>query len=37
MTHLAMWEGPGDRHEPENEWGAQVTDAEYSTTPVTGT
>ncbi len=37
MTHLAMWEGPGDRQEPETEWGAQVTDAEYNAPPVTGT
>lgn len=29
MTHLAMWEGPGEGQEPETEWGDQVTDAEY--------
>jgi quercetin dioxygenase-like cupin family protein len=27
MTHLAMWESPGDG--PETEWGDQVTDQEY--------
>jgi quercetin dioxygenase-like cupin family protein len=27
MTHLAMWESPGDG--PETEWGDQVTDEEY--------
>jgi quercetin dioxygenase-like cupin family protein len=27
MTHLAMWESPGDG--PETEWGDQVTDDEY--------
>jgi quercetin dioxygenase-like cupin family protein len=31
MTHLAMWEGPGEG--PETEWGAQVTDAEYLAGP----
>lgn len=30
MTHLAMWEGPGDGQGPETEWGALVADAEYS-------
>jgi quercetin dioxygenase-like cupin family protein len=28
MTHLAIWEGPGDGG-PETEWGALVTDEEY--------
>jgi quercetin dioxygenase-like cupin family protein len=28
MTHLAIWEGPAVG--PESEWGAHVTDAEYS-------
>ena len=28
MTHLAMWEAPGDGG-PESEWGDQVTDEEY--------
>jgi len=37
MTHLAMWEGPGDGQGPETEWGDQVTDTEYSIPPVTGT
>ncbi|MGW4946457.1 (R)-mandelonitrile lyase [Actinoplanes sp. NPDC004185] len=27
MTHLAMWEGPGQG--PESEWGDLVTDEEY--------
>jgi quercetin dioxygenase-like cupin family protein len=27
MTHLAMWEGPGQG--PESEWGDKVTDHEY--------
>jgi quercetin dioxygenase-like cupin family protein len=27
MTHLAMWETPGEG--PETEWGEQVSDAEY--------
>jgi quercetin dioxygenase-like cupin family protein len=31
MTHLAMWEGPGDEHGPETEWGDLVTDEEYNT------
>jgi quercetin dioxygenase-like cupin family protein len=30
MTHLAIWESPGDEPVPETEWGAQVTDAEYN-------
>ena len=34
MTHLAMWEGPGEGQGPETEWGALVTDAEYDTRPV---
>ena len=29
MTHLAMWESPGDG--PETEWGDQVSDKEYHT------
>jgi quercetin dioxygenase-like cupin family protein len=29
MTHIAMWEGPGEGHGPETEWGALVTDEEY--------
>ena len=28
MTHLAMWEAPEDG--PESEWGAQITDEEYT-------
>jgi quercetin dioxygenase-like cupin family protein len=31
MTHLAMWEAPGDG--PEAEWGAQVGDDEYLAPP----
>ena len=27
MTHLAIWEAPGEG--PETEWGDQVSDAEY--------
>jgi quercetin dioxygenase-like cupin family protein len=30
MTHLAMWEGPGDEETPETEWGDLVTDEEYN-------
>jgi quercetin dioxygenase-like cupin family protein len=33
MTHLAMWEAPGDG--AESDWGDQVTDAEYSAHPAT--
>jgi quercetin dioxygenase-like cupin family protein len=29
MTHIAMWEAPGDGQGPESEWGDHVTDAEY--------
>jgi hypothetical protein len=29
MTHLAMWEGPGEGNGPESQWGEHVTDAEY--------
>jgi len=29
MTHLAMWESPGEGHGPETEWGEQVTNEEY--------
>ncbi len=29
MTHLAMWEGPGEGAGAESEWGEHVTDAEY--------
>ncbi len=35
MTHLAMWEGPGEGHGPETEWGDLVTDAEYNAPPTT--
>ena len=31
MTHLAVWEAPGDG--PESEWGEHVTDAEYLAEP----
>lgn len=31
MTHLAMWEGPGEGQGPETEWG--VTDAEDNEPP----
>ena len=30
MTHLAMWEGPGEGQGPETEWGDLVTDEEYN-------
>jgi quercetin dioxygenase-like cupin family protein len=33
MTHLAIWESPGDDAVPETEWGDLVTDAEYSARP----
>ncbi|GAA0420259.1 cupin domain-containing protein [Streptomyces luteireticuli] len=33
MTHLAMWEGAGEGHGPETEWGDHVTDDEYRTSP----
>jgi hypothetical protein len=29
MTHIAMWEGPGEGQGPESEWGDLVTDEEY--------
>ena len=29
MTHLAMWEGPGEGSGPETERGEHLTDAEY--------
>jgi quercetin dioxygenase-like cupin family protein len=29
MTHLAIWEGPGEGQGPETEWGDLVTDEEY--------
>jgi quercetin dioxygenase-like cupin family protein len=29
MSHLAMWEGPGEGQGPEAEWGDLVTDEEY--------
>jgi quercetin dioxygenase-like cupin family protein len=30
MTHLAMWEGPGEGQGAETAWGDLVTDEEYS-------
>lgn len=30
MTHLAMWEGPGDADTLETTWGEHVTDEEYN-------
>jgi threonine dehydrogenase-like Zn-dependent dehydrogenase len=33
MTHLAMWEGPGEGQGPETEWGDLVTTAEYNEPP----
>jgi quercetin dioxygenase-like cupin family protein len=30
MSHLAMWEGPGDGQGPESEWGELVRDDEYN-------
>jgi len=29
MSHLAIWEGPGEGQGPETEWGNLVTDEEY--------
>jgi hypothetical protein len=36
LTHLAIWEGPGEGQCPETEWGDLVTDAEYHTQPAPG-
>ncbi len=33
MTHLAMWESPGEGRGPETEWGEHVTDEEYNVPP----
>jgi quercetin dioxygenase-like cupin family protein len=33
MTHIAMWEGPGEGQGPETEWGEHVTDEEYDARP----
>ena len=33
MTHLAMWEGPGEGQATETEWGNLVTDDEYHARP----
>jgi quercetin dioxygenase-like cupin family protein len=33
MTHLAIWESPGDGQGPETEWGDLVTEGEYSAGP----
>jgi quercetin dioxygenase-like cupin family protein len=33
MTHIAMWEGPGEGHGPESEWGDLVTDEEDHAQP----
>jgi quercetin dioxygenase-like cupin family protein len=30
MSHLAMWEGPGEGQGAESEWGDLVTDQEYN-------
>ena len=30
MTHVAMWESPGEGQGPETEWGEHVTDEGYS-------
>jgi quercetin dioxygenase-like cupin family protein len=30
MTHLAMWESPGEENVPESEWGDLVTDEKYN-------
>jgi quercetin dioxygenase-like cupin family protein len=30
MSHLAMWEGPGEGQGPESEWGELVRDDEYN-------
>jgi quercetin dioxygenase-like cupin family protein len=29
MTHLAMWESPGEGQGPETQWGELVADEEY--------
>lgn len=34
MTHLAIWESPGEDQGPETEWGALVTDDEYRYGPL---
>ena len=35
MTHIAMWEAPApDSGTPESDWGDQVSDDEYTATPV---
>jgi hypothetical protein len=36
MTHLAVWEGPGEGQGPETEWGDLVTEAEYNARPAPG-
>ena len=36
LTHLAIWEGPGEGQGPETEWGDLVTDAEYHAQPAPG-
>jgi hypothetical protein len=36
MTHLAMWESPGEGHGPETQWGDLVTDDEYHARPAPG-
>jgi quercetin dioxygenase-like cupin family protein len=33
MTHIAMWEGPGEGQGPETEWGDHVSDEEYQARP----
>jgi quercetin dioxygenase-like cupin family protein len=33
MTHVAMWEGPGEGEGPETEWGDHITDEEYHARP----
>jgi quercetin dioxygenase-like cupin family protein len=35
MTHLAMWESPGQGQGPGTEWGDLVTDDEYNEPPAT--
>ena len=36
LTHLAIWEGPGEGQGPETEWGDLVTEAEYHAQPAPG-
>lgn len=37
MTHIAMWESPGEGQGPESDWGDPVTDEEYNARPASNT